>query len=166
VIRPARVEDVPVIVTLIGDLADFERARHEVQIDATALEARLFGADPAVFAHVAEVGGAVVGFALWFLTFSTWVGRHGIYLEDLYVRPEHRGAGHGRALLRALAEIAVERGYGRIEWSVLDWNDAGRQVYRALAATELPEWIRCRLDGVALKNLATGVRANIHDPES
>jgi GNAT superfamily N-acetyltransferase len=162
-IRAAEPDDVDAIVGLVGDLADYERARHEVQLDAAALRAALFGPEPAVFAHVAVVDDEVVGFALWFLSFSTWVGRHGIYLEDLYVRPEHRGAGHGRALLATLAGIAVERGYGRLEWAVLDWNQLGRSVYNSLGAQEQPEWLRCRLDGDALRALAASA---VHGSDS
>jgi GNAT superfamily N-acetyltransferase len=155
VIRPARPDDVPAIVALIGDLAEYERARHEVEIDADLLHTALFGPAPAVFAHVADVDGYVVGFALWFVSFSTWVGHHGIYLEDLYVRPEHRGAGHGRALLAVLAAIAVERGYGRLEWAVLDWNAPALEFYRSLGATARDEWTVHRLTGDALRRVAT-----------
>jgi GNAT superfamily N-acetyltransferase len=153
-IRPARPADVPAIVALIGDLADYERARHEVEITETDLHEVLFAATPAVFAHVADVGGDVVGVALWFLSFSTWVGRHGIYLEDLYVRPEHRAAGHGRALLATLAAIAVERGYGRVEWAVLDWNEPALAFYRGIGAGAMDEWTTHRLTGDALRALA------------
>jgi GNAT superfamily N-acetyltransferase len=162
VIRPARADDVAAIVGLIGDLADYERARPEVHITDAMLHDALFGSEPVVFAHVATVEGEVVGFALWFLTFSTWVGRHGIYLEDLYVRPEHRGAGHGRALLAALAAIAVERGYGRVEWAVLDWNEPALGFYRELGAVTLDEWRTHRLTGAALGRLAAG--ADGYDP--
>jgi len=150
-VHPARADDVAAIVGLIRDLADYERARHEVHITEAMLDDALFGPSPAVFAHVATAGDDdVVGFALWFLTFSTWVGRHGIYLEDLYVRPEHRGAGHGRALLATLAAIAVERGYGRVEWAVLDWNEPALGFYEALGAVTLDEWRTHRLTGDAL----------------
>jgi len=154
VIRPARRDDVPVLIELVGDLAEYERARHEVQADEAMLGAALFGPSPAAFAHVADVDGAVVGFALWFLSFSTWLGRHGIYLEDLYVRPEHRGAGHGRALLAALAAVAVERGYGRVEWAVLDWNEPALGFYRSIGAVAMDEWTTHRLTGDALRALA------------
>ena len=109
---------------LICDLADYERARDEVKATPDQLRAALFGPTPAVYALVAETDGEVVGFALYFLNFSTWEGVHGIYLEDLYVRPTQRGTGRGKALLTALAAIAVARGYARVEWSVLDWNTA------------------------------------------
>ena len=153
-IRDADPGDVDAIVRLVGDLAEYERARHEVQIDAASLHAALFGPAPAVFAHVAVVDGEVVGFALWFLSFSTWIGRHGIYLEDLYVRPEHRGGGHGRALLATLAQIAVDRGYGRLEWAVLDWNEPALAFYRSLGAVALDEWTVHRLTGDALERAA------------
>jgi GNAT superfamily N-acetyltransferase len=155
VIRPARPDDVGAMVGLIEDLAEYERARHEVEITATDLHGALFGPAPSVFALVAETGGQVVGVALWFLTFSTWLGRHGIYLEDLYVRPEHRGQGLGRALLAALAAIAVERGYGRVEWAVLDWNEPALAFYRSIGAIGLNEWTTHRLTGDALRSLAT-----------
>jgi GNAT superfamily N-acetyltransferase len=154
VIRAAGAGDVDAIVELIGDLAQYERARHEVQLTGDDLRAALFADAPAVFALVADVDGDVVGVALWFLTFSTWLGRHGIYLEDLYVRPEQRGAGHGRALLAALAAIAVERGYGRVEWAVLDWNEPALGFYRAIGAVAMDEWTTHRLTGDALRALA------------
>jgi GNAT superfamily N-acetyltransferase len=154
VIRPARPGDAPAIVGLVGDLAEYERARHEVQMDATMLDAALFAPEPAVFAHVVDLDGEIVAFALWFLTFSTWVGRHGIYLEDLYVRPEHRGGGWGRALLATLARLAVERGYGRVEWAVLDWNEPALGFYRSLGAVLMDEWTVHRLTGESLRRLA------------
>jgi GNAT superfamily N-acetyltransferase len=154
VIRAARPEDVGAMVGLIGDLAEYERARHEVQVTEADLHGALFGAAPSVFALVAEADGEVIGVALWFLTFSTWLGRHGIYLEDLYVCPERRGQGVGRALLVALAAIAVERGYGRVEWAVLDWNEPALAFYRALGATGMDEWTTHRLTGDALRALA------------
>ena len=152
-IRAARPDDVAAMVELIEGLAEYERSRHEVQITPADLRAAVFGPSPAVFAHVAEVDGQVVGLALWFLTFSTWVGRHGIYLEDLYVRPEHRGRGLGRALLAALAAIAVERGYGRVEWAVLDWNEPAIGFYRSIGAVAMDEWTTNRLTGDALRDL-------------
>jgi len=157
-IRPARPADVPAILELIHGLAEYERAAHEVHATAGQLEASLFGPEPAVFAHVAEDGGAVVGFALWFLSFSTWLGKHGIYLEDLYVRPDHRARGHGKALLATLARIAVERGYGRVEWWVLDWNQPAIDFYRSLGAVAMDDWTVFRLTGDALEALGAPER--------
>ena len=158
-IRPARREDVPAILELVRELADYERARDEVQATEEGLAAALFGERPHAFAQVAVAADGdgdedVVGLALWFLTFSTWVGHPGIWLEDLYVRPAWRGRGLGVALLRELAAICVARGYGRLEWSVLDWNEPARRFYRSLGARELDEWIINRVSGESLRRLA------------
>jgi GNAT superfamily N-acetyltransferase len=153
-IRPARPDDVPVIYQLIRDLAEYERSLPEVAGTQHDLHWSLFGPDPAVFAHVAEHEGAVAGFALWFLNYSTWTGRHGIYLEDLYVRPELRGSGYGRQLLAELAALCVERGYARLEWWVLDWNEPARGFYDKLGAARMDEWTVHRLTGQALAELA------------
>jgi len=153
VIRPAVIDDVPTIAALIRELADYEKALHEVRATEEDLRRALFGPEPKVFAHVAEHDEEVVGFALWFVTFSTWTGRHGIYLEDLYVRPHARGRGHGKALLTELARIAVERGYTRVEWSVLDWNEPAIGFYKALGAVPQDEWTVYRLTGEALAEL-------------
>ena len=118
------------------------------------LDAALFGPDPSVFAHVVAEGERVVGIAVWFLSFSTWTGRHGIHLEDLFVVPEARARGYGSALLGALAELCAERGYTRLEWSVLDWNEPSIAFYRALGAEPLDEWTGYRLAGGALAALA------------
>ena len=150
-VRGARVEDVPVIVSLINELADYEREPDAVEATEDDIRAALFGPSPAAFCHVAEADGEVVGFALWFLNFSTWKGRHGIYLEDLFVRPAARGTGLGKALLLNLIEIARERGYGRVEWSVLDWNTSAIEFYRSLGATPMEEWTVYRIEGDALK---------------
>ena len=141
---------------MIRELADYERAVHEVVATEELLRESLFGADPAVFALLAQddVSGDVVGFALWFRNFSTWLGRHGVYLEDLYVRPEHRGSGHGKALLQELARIAVDRGYGRFEWWVLDWNTPALDFYRSIGAEPMDEWTVQRVTGDALTRLA------------
>ncbi|GLZ14787.1 putative acetyltransferase [Actinomadura sp. NBRC 104425] len=155
-IRPAAPEDVPAILTLVRGLADYEHALHEVKATEDDLREHLFGPEPRVFAHVAEHEGEVVGFALWFLSFSTWLGRHGIYLEDLYVCPSARGRGYGRALLAELARIAVERGYGRVEWSVLNWNTPAIGFYEALGAQPQDEWTVFRLTGRALEELGGG----------
>lgn len=154
-IRPARVEDVPVILTLIRELAIYEREPDAVVATEDDLRTALFGPDPAVFAHVAEEDGTVVGYALWFLTYSTWLGRHGIHLEDLYVTPAARGRGHGKALLTELAAIAVERGYGRVEWSVLDWNRPAIDFYESLGAEPMSDWTTYRLTADALTKLGT-----------
>lgn len=158
-IRPAFPQDVPAILGLIRELADYERARDSVEATESGLTEALFGERPHAFAHVAVVagdGGAeeVVGLALWFLTFSTWVGRHGIWLEDLYVTPAWRGRRVGMGLLRALAAICAERGYGRLEWAVLDWNHPARRFYASVGARELDEWIINRVDGDGLRELA------------
>ncbi|HVT21741.1 MAG TPA: GNAT family N-acetyltransferase [Mycobacteriales bacterium] len=149
-IRPAREDDVPVIVSLIRELADYEREPDAVEATDADIRTALFGPSPKAFCHVAESGGDVVGFALWFLNFSTWTGRHGIYLEDLFVRPAARGTGLGRALLMTLVGIARERGYGRVEWSVLDWNTPAIDFYRSLGARPMDDWTVWRLDGDAL----------------
>jgi GNAT superfamily N-acetyltransferase len=154
VIRPATPVDVPVILGLIRELADYEQAPDEVRATEDLLHAALFAGQPHVWCHVAEVDGVVVGCAVWFLNFSTWLGRHGIYLEDLYVRPEHRGTGLGLELLRTLARTAAERGYGRVEWWVLDWNESAIGFYRSLGAVPMDEWTVFRLTGDALHELA------------
>ncbi len=153
-VRPARPEDVPAVVALVRELADYEKALHEARLTEQQLHDHLFGADPALFGHVAEVGGRVVGTALWFLTFSTWRGTHGIHLEDLYVQPAHRGSGLGRELLRTLADLCVQRGYSRLEWSVLDWNTPSIGFYRAAGAVPLDEWTVFRLTDDALATFA------------
>ena len=151
-IRPATAEDIPAIHALVRELADYERALADAEATEEQLHTALFGPHPAAFAHIAEddTTGSVVGFALWFLNFSTWKGVHGLYLEDLYVRPQFRGGGHGRALLTELARICVERGYGRLEWSVLDWNEPSIGFYKALGAVPMDEWTVFRLTGEPL----------------
>jgi GNAT superfamily N-acetyltransferase len=156
VIRSATTADVPAILGLVRDLAEYERGLHEVHATEERLHAALFGERPAVFCDIAEVDGEVAGFALWFLNFSTWLGRHGIYLEDLYVRPERRRDGIGRALLVRLAQRCVEHGYGRLEWSVLDWNEPALGFYRSIGALPMDEWTVHRLSGDALTELARG----------
>jgi GNAT superfamily N-acetyltransferase len=154
-IRPATPGDVPVILELIQALAEYERAADEVEVTSAQLQAALFGPDPVARCLLAQTAdqGPVVGFALWFRTFSTWLGVPGIYLEDLFVRPEARGGGHGRALLTELARIAVSKGYGRVEWAVLDWNEPAQGFYRALGAAPQDEWTVWRLTGAALDAL-------------
>jgi GNAT superfamily N-acetyltransferase len=152
-IRAASVDDIESLVQLIHDLAAYERSPESMEIDAKQLHGALFGPSPAVFAHVAEARGRIEGMAIWFLTFSTWTGRSGIHLEDLYVRPEARSSGIGRALLAELAAIARRSGYGRLEWSVLTWNKSALRFYRSLGAEPLDEWIGYRLAGEPLQRL-------------
>ncbi|MDQ0600828.1 ribosomal protein S18 acetylase RimI-like enzyme [Streptomyces canus] len=151
-IRTATPADIPAVHALIRELADYEKAPDEANATPEQLHEALFGERPAAYAHIAEddTTGEAVGYALWFLNFSTWRGVHGIYLEDLYVRPEARGAGHGKALLTELARICVERGYERLEWSVLDWNTPSIAFYEALGARPQDEWTVYRLTDEAL----------------
>lgn len=153
-IREARRDDVPTILQLIHDLAVYEKEPDAVRNTVEGLEEALFGSSPSIFAHVAEDDGGIQGFALWFLNYSTWEGVHGIYLEDLYVRPEARGSGYGKALLRTLAGIAAERGYARVEWSVLNWNEPSITFYRRLGALPQEEWTTFRLTGARLAAFA------------
>ncbi len=159
-IRRAVPADVPVLVELIGDLAEYEHSAHLCTVTAAQLHTALFGPGPAVFGHVAEIpaghetGGAVIGMALWYLSFSTWDGVHGIHLEDLYVRPDHRGRGAGRALLATLAGVCTARGYTRLEWEVIDWNAPSLAFYRGLGASARTDWIPHRLAGRPLATLA------------
>jgi GNAT superfamily N-acetyltransferase len=139
---------------MVHELAEYERAAHECHLTVEQLRAALFGATPALFGHVAEADGGLVGLALWFLNFSTWDGAHGIYLEDLYVRPAHRGGGHGRALLAELAAECLRRGYSRLQWSVLDWNTPSIEFYRRLGAEPVDGWTVYRVGGPALARMA------------
>jgi len=156
-IRTATPDDVPAILSMVRELAEYERAPHEVTATEAHLRTALFGEHPAVYALIAENDdtGEAVGFAMWFLNFSTWLGRHGIYLEDLYVKPHARGEGHGRALLTRLAQIAVECGCGRVEWAVLDWNEPSIGFYKSLGAVPMDEWTIFRLTGDSLGRLAS-----------
>ncbi len=154
-IREATPADIPAIHDMIVELAVYEKEPDAVLATAEDLHRSLFGEAPALFGHVAQShDGSVVGFALWFLNYSTWLGKHGIYLEDLYVRPEHRGGGYGKALLATLAGICLDRGYGRLEWWVLDWNTPARGFYESIRADALTEWIPYRVTGEALDALA------------
>jgi len=156
-IRPATPADVPVITELIRALAEYEKLIHEVFLDEQRLQDHLFG--PRRFAEVllAEDKGGIAGFALFFHNYSTFLGQPGIYLEDLFVRPERRGQGHGKALLVALASLAIERGCGRLEWSVLNWNEPALEFYRSLGAKPMDEWTIYRLTGEDLEQLAKNV---------
>lgn len=146
-IRPAIPADSTDILAMVVELATYERAPEQAVMTAEQLQAALFGPAPALFAHVAVHDGRTVGFALWFLNFSTWTGTHGIYLEDLYVRPVARGTGLGKALLQTLADLCIQRGYSRLEWSVLDWNSPAHDFYRAAGAQPMSEWTVWRLTG-------------------
>lgn len=155
-IRHATAADVPVIHTMIRELAEYEKAPDEARATEAQLHEALFGERPGAFAFIAETPeGEAAGFALWFLNFSTWRGVHGIYLEDLYVRPELRGGGYGKALLRELARTCVAHGYERLEWSVLNWNEPSINFYRALGAQPQDEWSVYRLTDGALAALGS-----------
>ncbi|TBT83513.1 GNAT family N-acetyltransferase [Propioniciclava sinopodophylli] len=153
-IRPAEPRDVAAIHQFIVDLAVYEREPDAVTATASDLERALFADSPALFADVAEVDDRVVGMAIWFLNYSTWDGRHGIYLEDLYVDPAHRGSGLGRDLLITLARRCVERGYSRFQWWVLDWNEPSIEFYTAMGAVAMDDWTVYRTSGEALRALA------------
>lgn len=153
-LRPASAADTAEILALIRELADYERLLHEVDATAQDLHDALFGAAPRAYCDIAEWDGAVAGFALWFYNFSTFRGRHGIHLEDLFVRPALRGRGIGRALLAGLAGRCVREGLTRLEWSVLDWNAPSIAFYRSLGAAAMTEWVPHRLTGEALETLA------------
>jgi GNAT superfamily N-acetyltransferase len=154
-IREARPEDVPAVVKLVHELAEYERSPESCTLTEEQLHSALFGPEAVAHCHVAEAMGDIVGCAIWFLSFSTWRGVPGVYLEDLFVRPAHRGSGFGRALLAALARICADRGYARLEWQVLDWNEPSIGFYRALGAVPMAEWTTYRLDGDALAAFAT-----------
>lgn len=153
-IRSARVDDVPIILGLIRDLATYERAPNEVTTTEAQLVEVLFGESPAAQVLLAFEGKLPVGFAVYFYNFSTWLGRPGLYLEDLFVKPEKRGRGYGRALLVELAKIARDCGCGRMEWAVLDWNEPAIKFYRALGATPMHEWTVFRLTAGEVAKLA------------
>lgn len=162
-IRTATPADIPAIHALVRELAEYEKALEEARATPEQLREALFGDRPAAYAHMAvdDTTGEPVGFALWFLNFSTWRGVHGIYLEDLYVRPGARGAGHGKALLTELARICGERGYQRLEWSVLNWNRPSIDFYESLGARAQEEWTVYRLTDGALRALGDGRRARL-----
>jgi GNAT superfamily N-acetyltransferase len=153
-IREARGEDVAAVVGLVHELAEYERSAELCTLTEEQMHTALFGPAPVACCHVAEVAGEVVGCAIWFVNFSTWRGVPGLYLEDLFVQPAHRGTGLGRALLAALAAVCAERGYGRLEWQVLDWNEPSIRFYRTLGAVPMDEWTTYRLDGDALSTFA------------
>jgi len=152
-VRSVRPDDVPAVVELVHELARYERAPDECHLTTEQLHRALFGPQPALFGHVGEIDGVVCGFALWFLNYSTWDGVHGIYLEDLYVRPQCRRSGLGRALLAELGRICVERGYSRLQWWVLNWNALALDFYRSIGAQPMDEWTVWRVTGDALVRL-------------
>lgn len=153
-IRPATANDVPEILQLIQGLAEYERALDEVKATEEDLLATFFCPSPQVFAHVATMNGKVVGIAIWHLNYSTWLGKHGIYLEDLFVLPESRGHGYGISLLKELAKICVDRGYERLQWWVLDWNQPSIEFYKSIGAVPMDEWTTFRLSAQPLNKFA------------
>ena len=155
IIRPAELTDVPTIMQFIIDLAVYEKAVEEVVSNEEHIIKALFCEQARAFGLIAEVDGTAVGFAVYFYNYSTWLGKHGIYLEDLYVTPDSRGLGAGKALLQRLAQLAVENDCHRLEWSVLDWNEPAIQFYKAMGAVAMDEWTVYRLTGKALKQFAS-----------
>jgi GNAT superfamily N-acetyltransferase len=153
-VRPAKMGDIPSILKLIRGLAEYEKALDEVVATPENLVASFFCENPQVFAHVATEDETVVAIAVWHLNYSTWLGKHGMYLEDLYVIPEARGHGHGMTLLKELAKICVERGYERLQWWVLNWNQPSIEFYKSIGAISMDEWSVFRLSGENLKQLA------------
>jgi len=154
-IRYATKEDVPRIHQLIKDLAEYEKAPLEAKATIQQIEETIFGENPVAYCHVAEDNGQVVGISIWFLNYSTWVGKPGIYLEDLYIDPAYRGKGYGFAFLKELGKICVERDYERLQWWVLDWNQPSIDFYKSLGAVPMDEWTVYRVSGDALKKLGS-----------
>lgn len=152
-IRSARRDETSIILQLIKDLAEYEKAPHEVKAGEQEILETIFAENPKVFCDFVEVDGDIAGMAIWFLNYSTWQGKHGIYLEDLYVKLEFRGRGYGKALLQHLANICNERGYGRFQWWVLDWNSPAIEFYRSLGAEAMSEWTVYRVSGDPLRRL-------------
>jgi GNAT superfamily N-acetyltransferase len=157
-IRRARPDEAGLVLSLVRELAEYEKLLHEVEATQTMIAEALFGTNPRLFCDIAECDGEVAGFAVWFVNFSTFSGRSGIYLEDLFVRPPLRGKGIGRALLSHLAKECVANGWSRLQWSVLDWNTPSIEFYKSLGAVMLDEWTVCKVGGPALAALAEGKR--------
>ena len=152
-IRPAKREEVGEVLQLIQDLATYEKAPDQVEASRDDLLNTIFVKDPRVFCDLVEVDGQIAGMAIWFLNYSTWQAKHGIYLEDLYIKPEFRARGYGKALLKHLAQICDKEGYGRLQWWVLDWNAPAIEFYRSFGAEAMDEWTVYRTSGQALKDL-------------
>jgi len=152
-IRPAKREEVGEVLQLIQDLATYEKAPDQVEASSDDLLNTIFAKEPKVFCDLVEVDGQIAGMAIWFLNYSTWQAKHGIYLEDLYIKPEFRAKGYGKALLKHLAQICDKQGYGRLQWWVLDWNSPAIEFYRSFGAEAMDEWTVYRTSGQALKDL-------------
>jgi GNAT superfamily N-acetyltransferase len=152
-IRPAQQDEVGIVLQLIHDLALYEKAPNEVEATEKELLETIFVDNARVFCDVVDVNGEIAGMAIWFLNYSTWQGKHGIYLEDLFIKPEFRGKGYGKALLQHLAKVCDERGYGRFQWWVLDWNSPAIEFYKGLGAVAMDEWTVYRVSGDPLKKL-------------
>jgi len=153
-IRPAKTTDIDEILALIYELALYEKAPEEAKATKSQIMESFFSDNPKVFCEIVEVDGEIAGLAIWFLNYSTWQGKHGIYLEDLFIRPQFRGRGFGKSVLKHLAQICVDRGYGRFQWWVLDWNTPSIEFYKALGAVAMDEWTVYRVTGDALTGLA------------
>ena len=152
-IRPAQQDEVGIVLQFIHDLALYEKAPNEVEATEKELLETIFVDNARVFCDLVEVNGEIAGMAIWFLNYSTWQGKHGIYLEDLFIKPEFRGKGYGKALLQHLAKVCDERGYGRFQWWVLDWNSPAIEFYKSLGAVAMDEWTVYRVSGDPLKKL-------------
>jgi GNAT superfamily N-acetyltransferase len=154
IVRPATIADLPEIFKFIHALAEYEKAPNEVVLSPDDLQQSFFGENPQVYCILSQEADVVTGIAIWHLNYSTWLGKHGLYLEDLFVDPKYRGAGHGKALLIRLAQICVEKGYPRFQWWVLDWNEPAIDFYKSFGAVAMDEWTVFRLTGDSLKKLA------------
>jgi len=160
-IREAKMDDVEAIHQLIIELAIYEKEPDAVIASVRDIRENLFGENPVAFCHVAEVDGQVVGIAIWFLNYSTWLGKAGLYLEDLFIKPEFRGSGLGLKLMKTLAQLCVDRGYERFQWWVLDWNEPSINFYKSIGAEAMEEWTVYRLSGSALKSFAASSTSNL-----
>ena len=160
-IREAKISDVQAIYDLIVELAIYEKEPDAVVASVEQIQENLFGTNPVAYCHVAEVDGRVVGIAIWFLNYSTWLGKAGLYLEDLFVKPEFRGSGLGLSLMKTLAQVCVDRGYERFQWWVLDWNEPSINFYKSIGAEAMDEWTTYRLSGSALNSFAASSTSNL-----